>query len=216
MLKAVAFDLDGVLTDTAEYHYLAWKELGKKIGIDFDREFNEKLKGISREESLELILSLGDQQKAYTPEEKTEMMVWKNDLYIELIQNITKKDILPGILPLLEALKENNIKMAIASASKNAPMILEKLGIIPYFDTIVDPSSIANGKPFPDIFIAASEQLNIPVSQMIGIEDSQAGITSINDAQMFSVGVGVLEQANYLVPSTTELDFNSIIAQFNN
>ena len=89
-------------------------------------------------------------------------MVWKNDLYIELIQNITKKDILPGILPLLETLKENNIKMAIASASKNAPMILEKLGIISYFDTIVDPNSIANGKPFPDIFIAASEQLDIP------------------------------------------------------
>lgn len=214
MFKGVAFDLDGVITDTAEYHYLAWKKLGEKLGIPFDREFNESLKGISRDESLELILNLGNQENNFSIEEKKNLMNWKNELYIDLIQSINKDDILPGILDLLDSLKNNNIKMAIASASKNAPMILTKLEIIDYFDTIVDPTTLKQGKPAPDIFIEAANQLNMLPSQMVGIEDSQAGITSINDAHMFSVGVGNLVQANYLVSSTKELIFDDIAQIF--
>lgn len=214
MFKGVAFDLDGVITDTAEYHYLAWKKLGEKLGIPFDREFNESLKGISRDESLELILNLGNQENNFSIEEKKILMNWKNELYIDLIQSINKDDILPGILDLLDSLKNNNIKMAIASASKNAPMILTKLEIIDYFDTIVDPTTLKQGKPAPDIFIEAANQLNMLPSQMVGIEDSQAGITSINDAHMFSVGVGNLVQANYLVSSTKELIFDDIAQIF--
>lgn len=214
MFKGVAFDLDGVITDTAEYHYLAWKKLGEKLGIPFDREFNESLKGISRDESLELILKLGNQENNFSIEEKKNLMNWKNELYIDLIQSINKEDILPGILDLLDSLKNNNIKMAIASASKNAPMILKKLEIIDYFDTIVDPTTLKQGKPAPDIFIEAANQLNMLPSQMVGIEDSQAGITSINDAHMFSVGVGNLVQADYLVYSTKELNFDDIAQRF--
>lgn len=214
MFKGVAFDLDGVITDTAEYHYLAWKKLGEKLGIPFDREFNESLKGISRDESLELILKLANQENNFSIEEKKNLMNWKNELYIDLIHSINKEDILPGILDLLDSLKKNNKKMAIASASKNAPMILKKLEIIDYFDTIVDPTTLKQGKPAPDIFIEAANQLNMLPSQMVGIEDSQAGITSINDAHMFSVGVGNLVQADYLVSSTKELIFDDIAQRF--
>lgn len=214
MFEAVAFDLDGVITDTAEYHYLAWKKLGEKLGIPFDREFNETLKGISRDESLNLILKLGNQENKFSQEEKKELMNWKNDLYIELIQSLDKKDILPGILNLLDSLKENNIKMAIASASKNAPMILNKLGLIDYFDTIVDPKTLNQGKPAPEIFLKAAKQLDICPSKMIGIEDSQSGISSINDASMFSIGVGNLTHADYLVPGTEDLIFENMVKNF--
>lgn len=214
MFKAIAFDLDGVITDTAEYHFLAWQQLGDKLGIPFDREFNEQLKGISRGESLELILKLGHKENDYTEEQKLDFMTWKNDIYINLIQEITQKDILPGIQELLIDCQKNNVKMAIASASKNAPMILEKLGIIDFFSVIIDPTTLKNGKPFPDIFIASAKKLNLDVSEIIGIEDSQAGITSINDADMFSVGVGNLINVDYLVSNTNDLSFDTLRSAF--
>lgn len=215
MFKGAAFDLDGVITDTAEFHYLAWKKLGEKLEISFDREFNERLKGISRDESLELILSLDNKQNDFSPKEKQELMTSKNNLYIELIQNINKDNILPGIFELLNDFKFHNIKMAIASASKNAPMILEKLEIIDFFDIVIDPTTLENGKPAPDIFIKATKELQLLPSEMIGLEDSQAGINSINDANLFSIGVGKLVDVNYLVNDTAELTYKKIKNAFN-
>lgn len=206
MLKGVIFDLDGVITDTAEYHFEAWAQLGKEIDIEIDRKFNENLKGVSRMESLEAILKYGNKQSQYTKEEKEALATKKNNYYKELIMHITKKDILPGIEDLLNALKENNIKIALGSASKNGTMILNRLGIEEYFDYIVDPSKIKNSKPAPDIFLDGLRGLHLKSVEVVGIEDAIAGIDAIHGAGMVAVGVGV--RGDISVASTKELTYN--------
>lgn len=208
-MKAVIFDLDGVITDTASYHFKAWKQLAASIGIEIDEEFNEQLKGISRLESLERILLKGDKLEHYSPEDVHRLAEQKNEEYKELINGLTSADILPGILPFLKELKENGMKIALASASKNAPFILEKLGIAQYFDTIVDPASLAKGKPAPDIFLKAAAQLSVHPQDCVGIEDAPAGVEAIYSASMVSIGIGSqeqLEKANLVLPSTKELN----------
>lgn len=205
-LEAVIFDLDGVITDTAEYHYLAWKMLADRIGVEFDQEFNEKLKGIGRMESLELILEKSN--TAYTDAEKLEMAKEKNDYYVKLIEKITPNEILPGILDLLKELKENNIKIGLASASKNALTVLERLEIKEYFDYIVDAAKVKKGKPDPEIFMTAAEALNVPYQNCIGVEDAQAGVAAIKSANMFAIGIGdseVLKEADLTLATTKEL-----------
>lgn len=190
MFQGVLFDLDGVITDTAEYHYKAWKKLAEELGITIDRSFNEQLKGVSREDSLRLILAHGNQQDSHTEGEFAAFAQRKNDNYVEMIQQVSPKDVFPGILELLQELKANNIKTALASASKNGPVLLEKMALSDYFDTIVDPASLKAGKPAPDIFLAAANQLAIPIEQCIGVEDAKAGITAIKKSGAFPVGVG--------------------------
>ena len=214
MVNGVIFDLDGVICDTAEYHYLAWKELGDKLGISLDREFNENLKGISRIESLERILELGSKQQEYTIAEKEKLTTEKNELYLELIKGVTPNDLLPGINEFLHSLKKEGFKIGLASASINAPLLLEKLEIKSLFNTIVDPTTLTNGKPDPDIFLKGAKQLDLPVSECIGIEDSYSGIQAINGAGMFSVGIGdrsILTEANIVYPSTVQLDVDRIV-----
>lgn len=152
MLKAIMFDLDGVITDSAKFHYLAWKELADELKIPFDEEYNEKLKGVSRMESLDLILENGQQKDKFTESQKMEMAEKKNDNYKELIKQIEPKDILPGIKELLVELKQEGIKTGIASVSRNAFFIIDRLGLNDYFDHIVDAAQVKNAKPFPDIF----------------------------------------------------------------
>ncbi|MBP1042757.1 beta-phosphoglucomutase [Vagococcus sp. BWB3-3] len=208
MFKAIAFDLDGVITDTANYHYLAWKALGDDLGIPFDRQFNEQLKGISRMASLEKILELGKRTADFSNEQKLALAAKKNTHYLTLIKTISPADILPGISSLLNELKEANIQMVIASASKNAPTILAGLGIQDYFDAIIDPDSLTSGKPDPEIFSQSAQVLGLTPNELIGIEDSEAGIQSINAANMFSVGVGEatsMKLADSRVDSTAEL-----------
>lgn len=217
-IKGFIFDLDGVLTDSAEYHYLAWKNLGEKLGISIDREFNETLKGISRLESLNKILEYGEKDKDYTEEEKQKLSDQKNEEYVQLIQQVTDKDLLPGILELLQSLKDNNIRIGLASASQNGPFLLEKLGISDFFDVVVDPTILKNGKPDPEIFLTAAEKLGLKASECVGVEDAAAGVDAINSADMFSVGVGTaqaLPYANYRVDTTVELDLVSILEKFN-
>lgn len=212
-LQAVIFDLDGVITDTAEYHYLAWKKLGENLGISFDREFNETLKGISRMDSLERILELGNQQEDFTFEEKAALAMVKNNHYVELIKNITPNDILPGIAEFLDQLKEANVKIAMASASKNAFMVTKALGVEHYFDHIVDAAEVVNSKPDPEVFLKAAEALQVSPENCIGVEDAVAGIIGINKANMFSVGIGneeVLGLADIVLPSTKQLDLKMI------
>ncbi|WP_028274765.1 beta-phosphoglucomutase [Atopococcus tabaci] len=213
-MKAFIFDLDGVLTDTAEFHYRAWKKLGERIGISFDREFNEQLKGISRMESLERILAYGNKEEEFTEEEKKQLAAEKNEDYKELITQITPEDLLPGIPEFLEEIKENDIRMAIASASRNAPVILERLGIMEEFDAIVDPAQLQRGKPDPEIFLKGAELLGVPPNECVGIEDAEAGIEAINAAGMFSVGVGTpqsMKDADYSVEHTDQLTLAGIL-----
>lgn len=210
MFQGVLFDLDGVITDTAEYHYRAWKSLAQELGIDIDREFNEQLKGVSREDSLDLILKHGSKRSDIDDDTFKELAAKKNDVYVEMIQSFSEDDIFPGILPLLQELKQHHIKIALASASKNGPLLLEKMKLTSYFDAIVDPSSVASGKPAPDIFIAAAKAIDCPISSCIGVEDSKAGITAIKKSGALPIGVGNSQDLSTditLVSTTNDLTY---------
>lgn len=217
MVEAIIFDLDGVITDTAKYHYIAWKELGDKIGIEIDEEVNESLKGISRMESLEKILLYGNKQNEFSNNQKIYMATQKNEYYKSLIKKLTPHDILPGIESLLINIKNKSIKIGLASASKNATSILKNLELMDYFDFIADASKCENGKPAPDIFLMAAKGLGVNPKKCIGIEDASAGVDAINNSGMYSVGVGdfkVLSKANYVVDSTEKLIIENILNEY--
>lgn len=219
MLKAVIFDLDGVITDTAEWHYLAWKQLANSIGIDFNREFNEELKGISRMESLEKILQFGGRADHFSEDEKEQLATRKNTKYVELLTEMEPEHIFPGVKEFLNELKDHGIGIGLASASKNAPAILNALKITDYFQTIINPDEVANGKPAPDIFLRAAEKLSVLAEECIGIEDSTAGISAIKDAGMYAVGVGTYEKmteagADLVLQTTQELKLEVMLRKF--
>lgn len=204
-LQAVIFDLDGVITDSAKYHYQAWKMLADRLDIPFDEEYNEKLKGVSRMESLELILKNGDACEKFTAEEKAALADEKNEFYKELIHQITPADILPGMAEFLAELRAAGIRTAAASVSRNAPFILAQLGVTDSFDYVCDAAAVERAKPFPDIFLVAA--------QHVGAEDAEAGIRAINAAGMFSVGVGTPDQmreAKLILSGTHELSLARI------
>lgn len=185
-IKGVIFDLDGVLTDTSELHYLAWKRLAAEEQIPFTREDNEKLRGIPRRESLLLILK--DRQPDETQIE--EMMARKNRYYQESIMSLTSQDLLPGARELLEELRAAGIKTAVGSASKNARTVIEKLGIEQLLDAIADGSSVNNQKPAPDLFVLASGLIGIPAAQCVVFEDAAAGIEAALAGGMWAIGIG--------------------------
>lgn len=219
MFKGVLFDLDGVITDTAEYHYLAWKKLADNLDISIDRQFNEKLKGVSREDSLRLILEHGGREKDFSETEFNQLAKSKNDNYVEMIQAVSPKDVYPGILELLKALKNADIKISLASASKNGPFLLKQMELTDYFDGIADPAAVRAGKPAPDIFILAAEVVGLAPNECIGIEDAQAGITAIKASGAFPVGVGSAKQLGddiAIVASTAELTLNFLEKQWSN
>jgi beta-phosphoglucomutase len=216
MKKGFVFDLDGVITDTAKYHYIAWKELAAEIGIEIDLKFNEQLKGISRMDSLERILTLGNKNDAYTEVEKEALATKKNTHYVQLLQSLTPDYLLPGVKTFLDEAKAKNIPCAIASASKNAPFILDKLGVMQDFDTIVDPATLKKGKPDPEIFIQAALALGIEPAEAVGFEDAQAGIDGIKAAGMYAVGVYSGEElhgADVIVEKLTDLNIDELLAK---
>ncbi|XRG78844.1 beta-phosphoglucomutase [Rossellomorea sp. GAMAL-10_SWC] len=216
-IEAIIFDLDGVITDTAEFHYLAWKKLGEDLGIPFDREFNETLKGVSRTDSLERILELGERQNDFSEAAKDELATKKNAHYVELIRNISEKDLLPGIESFLLQIKKAGIKIAMASASKNALMVANALGITSYFDHIVDAATVVNSKPDPEVFLKAANAVSANPENCIGVEDASAGVEAINAANMFSIAIGdstILSHANFVLSSTEELELNRIIDKY--
>lgn len=207
MKKAFIFDLDGVIVDTAKYHFLAWQKLAKNIGIDFTHEHNEQLKGVSRVRSLEIILGIGG--VTATPEEKETWLVQKNEDYLEYIGNMNESEILPGVIQVLQYLKENGQPIALGSASKNARIILDKVNITNYFDAIVDGNDVTNAKPDPEVFIQAAKKLNMPAEGAVVFEDSVAGVQAANIAQMISVGIGnkaILHEAQYNFNDFTEIE----------
>ena len=214
MKKGLVFDLDGVITDTAKFHYIAWKNMAERLGIIIDEKFNEQLKGISRIESLERILEFGGKADVYTEEEKEKLAAEKNTEYVELLEELTPADILPGLLSVLDQAEALGMKSSIASASKNAPHILEKLGIKERFAHIVDPNNLIKGKPDPEIFVRAAEAIGIKPEEAIGFEDAQAGIEGIKGANMFAVGVSVgepLHGADLIINSLEEIDLAKLV-----
>ena len=183
------FDLDGVITDTAKFHYQAWKALADSLGISIDETFNETLKGISRMDSLDRILAHGHRENAFTPAEKEALAQQKNDHYVQLLEHLTTEDVLPGVVPLLQQAQARHIPCAVASASKNAPLILEKLGVRAYFATVVDPDSLSKGKPDPEIFLAAADSIGVLPQNAIGFEDAQSGIDGLKAAGIYAGGL---------------------------
>lgn len=201
---AFIFDLDGVIVDTAKYHFLAWRNLATALGFDFTEEHNELLKGVSRVRSLEILLGIGNVQ--LTEEEKQPLLVQKNTEYLEYVNKMTADEILPGINQLLDFLDTNNIKYALGSASKNAPLILEKVGLYNRFTAIVDGNDVSKAKPDPEVFLIGAEKLNMQPENCIVVEDAIAGVEAANAANMVSIGIGdanLLSEANYVLADTT-------------
>ena len=189
--KALILDLDGVITDTARFHFLAWKNLADSLGFHFDENDNERLKGVSRMRSFEIILEINDALDRFTEAEKEAFCAKKNDLYKELISTMTPADVLPGIPELLARAKANGVPVAVASVSKNAPAVLASLGLTDAFDYVADAAKVTKSKPDPEIFTVCADALGVPYADCVGIEDAQAGIEAIHAAGMRSVGINV-------------------------
>lgn len=209
--KAFIFDLDGVIVDTAKYHYLAWRELANQLGFDFTEEQNERLKGVSRVRSLEILLDIGkvhleeDQKSTYLKE--------KNEHYLQYIAKMDHTEILPGIEDLLQYLKLNKIPFSLGSASKNARLILETLDLIDLFDAIVDGNDVSTAKPDPEVFLIAAEKLGVAPKDCIVVEDAQAGIEAANKAGMTSIGIGdatILHEADFMLHNTNGLTIDFV------
>ena len=214
--KAFIFDLDGVIVDTAHYHYLAWQKLAQELGIEFTPEHNEELKGVSRVRSLEIILKLGDIQASQS--EKDNWLLNKNELYLSYLVHMDQSQLLPGVLDVLKFLKENNQPIALGSASKNARPILEKTGIIHFFDAIVDGNDVTNAKPDPEVFLRACQLVFVAPEDSIVFEDSVAGIQAANSARMKSIGIGdkeILHEAEYIFTDFTMINEQFIRSLFN-
>lgn len=203
-INAFLFDLDGVIVDTAVYHYQAWKQLANKLGFDIDEEFNETLKGISRVDSLKAILAHG--QVSLTQEQFDYYATWKNTLYLELVESMTPADVLLGVSEFFADFKAKGIVCALGSASKNAVKILDKIGMLAQFDAIIDGNSVKNSKPDPEVFLKGAEALGVEATSCIVFEDAFAGLQAAKAANMFTVGIGdpdVLAIADVLIPSFT-------------
>lgn len=190
-VKAVIFDLDGVLVDTAIYHFQAWHRLAEDLGYSFSIVDNEQLKGVSRIESLELILKWAGVEKSEA--EKADLLVLKNQWYLELIEQLSPDHLLSGSLELLKKLQQKGIKIGLGSASKNAMGILEKTGIIPYFDALIDGNVVQLSKPNPEVFLKGAEVLEIAPAHCLVLEDAQAGIDAARAAGMQVIGIGLEE-----------------------
>lgn len=205
MIKACIFDLDGVIVDTAHYHFLAWQRLAKELGVDLNEKENEKLKGVSRMQSLQIILDMG--KITLTKDRKEALAGRKNDWFVEYIETMKPSEIFPGVRQLITAIRNKGIKVALASSSKNAPRVIELLGIADLFDVVVDGSMIIDTKPDPEIFLLCAQKLNVKPADCLVFEDAEAGVEAAIRAGMKCVGVGspaVLSRANKIVANTAD------------
>lgn len=213
-LKGFAFDLDGVIADTARFHGQAWHQLADKVGTTWTPELADSLKGVSRMDSLELILKAGGHENDYTDDQKQALATEKNDNYVKLVETLTPADILPGMKDFLDELKQKHYHLVLASASKNAPKVLKYLQLTDYFEAIVDPAKLTKGKPDPEIYEEAAKAMHLPTNQVAGLEDAQAGIQSINGAGELSIGIGsTLQDADVKFNDTSEVSLAAIKAQ---
>ena len=211
MIKAVIFDLDGVIVDTAHYHFIAWKRLAKELGIHFTEQENEQLKGVSRMRSLEIILELGN--LLLSQEEMEKLATKKNQWFVDYINAMKPDEIFPNVKEMIQNIRENGIKVALASSSKNADTVLTLLDIKNLFDVIVDGTMIRNTKPDPEIFLLAARKLNLPPSECLVFEDAEAGVEAAVAAGMKCIGVGSpqqLSKADVVVSKTADFDIQKI------
>ena len=210
-MKAIIFDLDGIVVDTAKYHYMAWKNLASDMGFEFSENQNEQLKGISRVKSLEILLDIGGVE--ITNQKKEQLLKEKNKEYLSYVNKMTPKDILPGISKLLSYLEFEKIPFALGSASKNATLILKKVGLLNKFSAISDGNNVTRAKPDPEVFLLAAKKMNIVPYKCIVIEDAVAGIKAAKNAGMTAIAVGdnsIFQEADFVLNNTKELTPNFI------
>jgi beta-phosphoglucomutase len=215
-IKACLFDLDGVIVDTAKYHFIAWKEMAAELGFDFTEKQNELLKGVSRTRSLEILLDIG---KIYKTEvEKLALAEKKNQCYLEYVNQMNEEEILPGVTRFLDDLRSNGILIALGSASKNAPLILDRIRLKEKFDVIVDGNSVAKAKPDPEVFLKGAELLKIEPKNCLVFEDAQAGIEAALNGGMKVIGIGSpddLSLADHCIPGFKTLDYKLLSKWYN-
>lgn len=205
-IKGCIFDLDGVIVDTAKYHYKAWRKLANHLGFDFSEADNEQLKGVSRIDSLNIILNLGGITKS--EDEIQELASMKNDWYVEMIADMNSSELLPGALAFLQALKKANIRIALGSASKNAPRILDSTGITHYFQSVIDGNKTTKGKPDPQVFELGATELGLHASECVVFEDAQKGVEAAKNGGFHCVGIGSpigLGQADFVISGLHEM-----------
>ena len=210
-IRGFIFDLDGVLTDTAEYHFRAWKRLADDIGVPFTREQNEALRGVSRRQSLELLLA----GRVFPEDQMLEMMNRKNRYYVAMLDQVTPDDLLPGVRALLDELRAADMKIALGSASKNAQEVVRRLGIAADLDGIADGYSVVRPKPAPDLFVYAAGLLRLPVEQCIVVEDAEAGVQAAKEGGMRAIGLGPRERvglADAVFPDLAHVTLKDILA----
>lgn len=208
-LAAVIFDLDGVLVDTARFHYLAWQRLADEEGVPFDREFNERFKGVSRRECVRMLFP-----DRPDPEKLTSLATRKNEYYKEMVETLTPADLFEGARPLIEELRRAGVLTAIASVSKNTARVVEKLEVQALFDAVVDGNDVVNSKPAPDVFLLTAERLVVAPGECVVLEDAQAGVVAAHAAGMPAVGIGSpqrLHQAQCVVASVREISVAMLI-----
>ncbi|MBM1104750.1 beta-phosphoglucomutase [Aurantibacter crassamenti] len=201
------FDLDGVIVDTAKYHYLAWKNLADQLGFEFTHEHNELFKGVSRKKCLEILLEIGKVEASQ--DQFDAWMIEKNVDYLAYIEKMKESEILPDVPRILNFLKENNFPIGLGSASKNARHILEKVNLIHFFDVIVDGNNVTKAKPDPQVFLIAAEVLEVNAEKCVVFEDAIAGVQAANNAEMISIGIGdaeILSHADYNFDDFTQID----------
>ena len=211
-VKACIFDLDGVIVDTAKWHYNAWNNIANRLGFEFSPLQNEELKGVSRAHSLEIILKIGG--ITLSQKEKNELLIRKNEVYLEYIQNMGENEILPGVTEFLHNLKRAQIKIGLGSASRNAKLVMDKIGIRSLFDSIIDGNDVRNSKPDPEVFLLGSKALNEDPSTCVVFEDSQQGLQAANSGGFISVGIGnktILNQADTVIPGFANFTFTKLL-----
>lgn len=212
--QAVIFDLDGVIVTTDQYHYQAWKQIADSEGIPFDYSVNDRLRGVSRMESLNILLEASG--RTYSREEKKRLAEAKNDYYVRLLTHLRPKDILPGVPELLDELKKLGVRTAVGSSSKNAVYILERIGLGEAFDVIIDGNQITHTKPDPEVFLLAAERLGVSPSKCIVVEDAMAGIEAASGAGIRTLAVGNavkgLEIADNWISSLDRVDLDKLLS----
>jgi len=210
-IKACLFDLDGVIVDTAKYHYLAWKRLAEELGFEFTKEQNERLKGVSRMRSLDILCEIGG--VSLSEEEKKTLAEKKNNWYREYILRMDESEILPGSKEFLQSLKENNVKVALGSASKNAMTILDQINLLDTFDAIIDGTKVSKAKPDPEVFLLGAQEVGVDPKNCVVFEDATAGIEAAKNANMYVIGIGekkVLNQADMVVSGLDKISINDL------
>lgn len=210
-IKACIFDLDGVIVDTAKFHFLAWQRLANELGFEFTEEDNERLKGVSRMDSLNILLEIGG--LTLTDEKKEELAAKKNDWYVELISKMDESEILPGTTEFLMSVREAGLKIALGSASKNAKAILKHVRLYEMFDVIIDGTHVSKAKPDPEVFLLAAESLGVQTNECVVFEDAVAGIEAAIQAGMYTIGVGskeTLTKANDVITSLGDMTLDRL------